>query len=159
MSRITVDGLRQRREWLKQELAKVEREIDKRMGTGPAEQQPMQGMPAPAPPPAPGPRKPSVHEENHREFQDSRRVALVNANAPFEPDEANTVAYINVTMKRVRDACSSDEELFALFALFFKQETWAAKATPPYPWRALATDKVWKRLLSQLRGVSAAGVP
>lgn len=108
----------------------------------------------PGMPPKP-PRAPSVHEENHAEFQTSRRKRLERLGVEYVPDEQNTPAFVVVSMKRLRDHCCDDDELFALFDLFLN-EPWAARCSPPFPLRALAAEKTWRRLLGQLRGAMHA---
>lgn len=145
----TIDGLKERRAWLLKQVELTDRAIEKLLqrSARPPRQTP-QELPGLPPPPL---RAMSVHEENYAEFQKTRRAVFERIGVAFVDDEPNPPAFINMAMKRIREACASDEELFRLFDAFCSEQ-WGARCTPPYPFRALASDKIWKRVLTELHG-------
>jgi hypothetical protein len=154
----TIEGLKERRGWLLKQVELTDRAIEKLMekAHAPRPPKPMpQELPGVPPAPASPPRTPSVHEENHVEFQAARRERFAQLGIDYVPDEQNTVAFVVVTMKRLRDACRDDDELFALIDAFCR-DSWAAGCTPPYPLKALGAKVVFGRLLEELRGATPA---
>lgn len=160
----TIEGLRERRAWLLKQVEATDRAIDKlqnaaldsafkKLAGRPPRPTP-QELPGVPPAPPPPPRKPSVHEENFAEYQKTREGRLARLGVPPVPDRQYTLAFINVTMKRIRDACHDDDELFAIFTAFVA-ETYPAKMDPPYPFECLASQKVWPKLLQQVRADAA----
>jgi len=146
--RATVKGLQERIAWLKAETDKAEKQLAKLMGTGPAVQEEMPGMPAVVE----APRAKSASELYHDEFQSSRRAAFERMRVPFVADKENSVVLINTAMPRIRAACVDDDELFAVFDSFCR-DTWAAKCAPPFPFGALISEKLWRKHLDLVRGV------
>lgn len=146
--RITIDGLRQRRDWLKQELAKCEREIEKRMGNEPKpEQQPLPGTPTP---PTPPPREKTRHLKAYDFFEGKRRGHLERIGVPHVPEaKPPSAAWITVVFTAIFDAVHDDgSRAAALIDLYF-EETWPAKYDVPYNFGAFA--KVWRdQLLAKL---------
>jgi len=153
----TVEGLKERRAWLLRQVELTNREIEKllKKAARPPRPTPQE---LPGVPPAAS-RKPSVHEENYAEFQNSRRKRLEHLGVAAVDDEPMQAAFINVIMKRIRDACGgdaderADDRLWLLFDAYLL-EAWAAKLTPPYPFRAFAAEKTWRRLLDEKNAVS-----
>jgi hypothetical protein len=140
--RWTTQGLRERVSWLEEELRAAHKELarlEEAERRRKPKQEPLPGVPQKQ-------RQRSVHEENFAEFQASRRSKLDRLGVPFVEDERNEPAFVVARLKEIRDACSSDAELFELFRLFFA-DSWAARCTPPYPFRAFAAEKVWTKLL------------
>jgi len=143
--RVTIAGLKERRDWLKKELAKAEKEIEQRMGGGKLEQVDLPGVPVPEP----VPRKKSANEAHHDEFQNSRRTRLERLGVPFVDDKPNAIAFVNASLSRIRAACADDEELWLLFDAYFAEPK-PAQYDPPYPFNAFASEKWWKYLLEQV---------
>lgn len=156
----TTEGLKQRRAWLLRQVELTNRALEKLLEKAHAPPRPTPGeLPGVPPAPPKPPRQPSVHEENHEEFQNSRRARFTSLGIDFVPDEANTQAFIIVTMKRLREACSDDDELFELFDRYLALP-WPAnppRTLPagapfsPYSLRTLASNNTWRPLLDEIR--------
>lgn len=140
----TVDGLRKRLTRLKQQVSEVEAEISALEGVPKQVTLPGLALPAPA-------RTRSVHEENYDQFQATRREKFTRLGVAFVPDKRHAPMYINVALKAVRDACENDAELFSIFDAYMAED-YPARFDPPYPFSALASQKVWPPLLDRLRG-------
>lgn len=157
----TIEGLKERRAWLLKQVELCDRALEKKYAEKnsprPPKPTPQQLPGVPAPPPKP-PRQPSVHEENHEEFQAARRARFKSLGIEYVPDEQNTPAFIVVTMKRLRDACCDDDELFELFDRYLSLE-WPAnppRSLPPgapfapYSFRTMASANTWRPLLDEI---------
>lgn len=154
----TIDGLKERRAWLLKQVELTDRAIEKLLEKAHAPRPPKptpQELPGVPPAPPKPPRQPSEHEVNHGEFQAARRERFEKLGVDYVPDEPNTAAFIVVTMKRLRDACRDDDELWALVDAFMG-DRWAASLTPPFPLKALGHPKVHGRLFEELRVASPA---
>jgi hypothetical protein len=155
----TIEGLKERRAWLLRQVEVTDRAIEKLLQKANAPRAPKpvaRELPGVPPAPPPPPRKLSEHEENHIEYQTSRRRRLERLGVDYVPDEENTAAFIVITMKRLRDACRDDDELFAVFDAWL-HDSWGASLKPPFPLRALGSEKVLRRLLDQVRAAAHAG--
>lgn len=158
----TIEELKARKAWLQRQVDLTDRAIEKLLQKGSAPRPPKptpQQLPGVPPAPPKPPRQPSVHEENHEEFQKARRERFASLGIDFVPDEANTAAFIVVTLKRLRDACANDDELFELFDRYLGL-SWPANpprnlppgaAFAPYSLRTLASVNTWRPLLDEIR--------
>lgn len=145
MARATIDTLRKRRARLATELEQLDLEIAALTNV------PRQVELLPFTPPVSPPRVVSKHEERYGEFLESRRLRLQALGVEPVADESHHPAFINATVVKMRAAVESDEELFQLFDLFLAEPFWA-RAGPPFPFRALASEKVWGKLVEKVRG-------
>lgn len=163
----TTEGLKQRRAWLLKQVELTDRALEKLLQKAHAPRPTPQDLPGVPPAPPKPPRQLSVHEENHQEFQNARRARFQSLGIDFVADEVNTPAFVVVTMKRLRDACSDDDELFALFDAYLSLP-WPANpprglppgaAFSPYSFRTMASANTWRPLLDELHAAKprAAG--
>lgn len=107
-------------------------------------------IPPAQPPPSPSPRAKSFGESCAEEFHAVRKDKFDELGITFEPDESNSYGFVMTAMKRLRSSCESDEEVFEVIDAFFDQP-WAANYKPPFPMKALASDKVYPKLIASLR--------
>lgn len=140
----TLERLKKKRTRLLAELDQAEREIAA-LSAVPAQ------VSIPGLAPVPAERKLSVYEEDHAEFMASRLSRLKKLNVDPVPDVPQQPAFINTRMRALREACGDDDGvLFAVFDAFLNSD-WAAGLTPPFPFRALASEKVFSRLIQAVR--------
>lgn len=139
--------LRDRVEWLERELKKARRLLD---AYAKPTQQSLPGAPAV---PGPTPRALSQQQEDLEEFEDSRRTRLeeIGVNAAELLDEKHHPVFVNVTMKKVRDACDDDDALLAAVFDRYFNEQWPARYDPPYNFRTFASEKVWPKIVEQVK--------
>lgn len=143
--------LRDRVEWLEKELKKARRALD---AYAKPTQQSLPGAPSS---PAPTPRALSQQQEDLEEFDDSRRTRLaeIGVNPAELLDEKHHPVFVNVAMKKVRDACGDDDDLLcAVFDHYFSEQ-WPARYDPPYNFRAFASEKVWPKIVEQVKAQRA----
>jgi hypothetical protein len=163
----TIEGLRERRAWLLRQVELTDRSIEKLMQKQNAPRTPKpeaRELPGVPPPPPPSPPKPNIHLENHAEFQTARRERLQKLGVEYVPDEPNTAAFVVVTMKKLRDQCTDDDELWRLIDAYLRLDwpanpprDWpAGKAYSPYPLRILGGPNVFQKLLAEIRAPRAA---
>lgn len=152
----TLEGLKERKDWLLKQLKLTDAAIEKAVKKAAAptwSPQALPGMPPAPPKPA---REPNRYEVDHGEFQAARRERLTKPieqgglGVEFVPDDPNTAAFIVITMKRLRDACSDDDELFKLIDSYM-HDRWASSLTPPFPLNALGAKTIYTRLLEEIR--------
>ena len=143
--RYSVQGLKERVSWLEDELrdahsklAAAELAEKKRK----PKQDSLPGVPAHE-------RKQSQQEIDFEYFQRVRRMTLEKLGGYVE-DEEQQLAFINLKLKQIREACSSDEELLSLMREYLSDD-WAARLKPPFPFRAFTAEKVWQKLLAMAR--------
>lgn len=123
------------------------------------EQVELPGVPPPPPPPPKPPREPSEHEVNYGEFQTARRERFEKLGIEFVDDYPYTPAFVAGVMKRLRDECRDDDELFALFDAYLRLDwpadpprNWPAGETfAPHALRTLRSKNVYPPLLAELR--------
>ena len=123
----------------------------------PVEQQ-LPGIPQPEP----RERKRSLGERLHEHLQIERRLAFSAHGAPFEPDKPATVVLINTwaaqwvpAMLQARfgpdDMGLSEDEVFGVGAealgWWVENSNWGAQCSPPWPFNAYASRKVWEPAL------------
>lgn len=147
----TVEELKARKAWLLRQVDACDRAIEKLLtkAAPPPRSPKPTAQDLPGVPPKP-PRQPNDHEVNHGEFQAARKERFARLGIDYVPDEPNTAAFVVVTMKRLRDACRDDDELWALIDAYV-HDRWAASLTPPFPLKALGSQKTYGRLLEQIR--------
>lgn len=125
------------------------RSDQKKISAAPVQAELPEIPPAPPPPPPPA-RAKSFGESCAEEFQAVRKDKFGELGIPFEPDEDLSPGFVMTAMKRLRSNCESDEEVFEVFDAFLEQP-WAANYKPPFPLKALASDKVYPKLIASLR--------
>lgn len=94
---------------------------------------------------APLPRALSQQQHDLEEFEDARRTRIeeIGAVEHIEDDKHHPL-FVNVVMKKIRDACGGDtDRTWAVFDSFLAEQ-WPAKYEPPYGFKYLANEKTWR---------------
>lgn len=105
----------------------------------------------PAIPPSP-PRAKSRQEQLYAAFCETRRDVLeLTLDTVFVPDDSHGPAFINVAIGKMLAACNDSPVVLTDLMEFFFVDPWAAGLTPPFPFKAFASDKIWPRLLEKMR--------
>lgn len=120
-------------------------------GSAPVAEQPLlPGVPE-APKLLPAPRRQSDAEIDYEYFE-SRRKKRLEELGGFVEDKRPAVPFINAALKKIREACESEDELWDLMQEYFSRE-YPAKYEPPFPFEAFCSAKVWPKLLAEMREV------
>lgn len=152
----SIEELKARKAWLLRVIAQIDRELEKRLleSAQPPKPKPqsLPGIPAHR-------RQPSESEEDFAEFQATREGKFKRLGVPLVPDRMRngneySPAYINAMLKRLREQCRDRHELWLCFSAFFAED-YPARYSPPYPFEAFVSPKVFPKLLERVRAVRA----
>lgn len=138
--------LQARIQWLESELKKARARLIRIQARAEPTQELIPGLPAPTT----KPRELSIQEDYYRYFVEKRAAKFSSIGTPFEADEEQPPAFIQVAFKRIDSECGDSDVVCDLINAYL-DEVYPANYSPPWPFRAFASNKVWPKLLKQMR--------